>query len=92
MGKYFSKIKIPRRINSQVEKVTMYSENGKNLMVISEGEHPIIETNLSSNNDNRWPEGSPSEKTLQKLIVRSEVRNERKPEPSHRYPKRSKTD
>ena len=79
-------------MNSQVEKVIMYSGNGKNPMIILEGEHPITETNLSSNNDNRWPEGSPSEKTLQKLIVRSEVRNERKPEPSHRYPKRSKTD
>ncbi len=51
-------------MNSQVEKVTMYSGNRKNLMVISEGEHPIMETDLSSNNDNRWPDGSPSKKAL----------------------------
>ncbi len=70
----------------------MYSRNGKNPMVILEGKHPIIETDLSSNNDNHWLEGSPSEKALRKLIVRSEVRNERKPEPSHRYRKRSKID
>jgi hypothetical protein len=54
----------------------MYSGNGKNPMVILEGEHPVMETDLSSNNDNRWPEGSPSEKALRKLVVRSEVRNE----------------
>ena len=77
-------------MNSQVEKIIVYSGNGKNPMVILEGEHPIMETDLSSNNDNRWPEGSPSEKALWKLIVRSEVRNERKLEPSHRYHKRSK--
>ena len=70
-------------MNSQMEKITVYSGNGKNPMVIPGGEHPITETDLSSNNDNRWPEGSPSEKALQKLIVRSEVRNERKPEQSH---------
>jgi hypothetical protein len=63
-------------MNSQVEKVKMYSGNGKNPMVIPEGEHPIMGTDLSSNNDNRWPEGSPLKKALQKLIVRSEVRNE----------------
>ena len=51
-------------MNSQVEKIIVYSENGKNPMVIPEGEHPIMETDLSSNNDNRWPEGSPSEKAL----------------------------
>jgi hypothetical protein len=79
-------------MNSQIEKVTVYSGNGKNPMVIPEGEHPISETDLSSNNDNRWPEGSPSEKALQRLIVRSEVRDERKLEPSHLYCKRSKTD
>jgi hypothetical protein len=61
-------------------------------MVIPEGKHPLPETDLSSNNDNRWPEGSPSEKALRRLIVRSEVRDERKPEPSLRYRKRSKTD
>jgi hypothetical protein len=79
-------------MNSQVKKVIMYSGNGKNPMIILKGEHPITETDLSSNNDNRWLEGSPSEKALRKLIVRSEVRNERKPEPSYRYRKWSKTD
>jgi hypothetical protein len=79
-------------MNSQVKKVIMYSGNGKNPMIILKGEHPITETDLSSNNDNRWLEGSPSEKALRKLIVRSEVRDERKPEPSHRYRKWSKTD
>ena len=67
-------------MNSQVEKITVYSRNRKNPMVIPEIEHPITETDLSSNNDNRWPEGSPSERALRKLIVRSEVRNEQKPE------------
>ena len=47
-------------------------------MVIPEGEHPLPETDLSSNDDdNRWLEGSPSEKALRRLIVRSEVRDER---------------
>ena len=79
-------------MNSQVEKVTMYSGNEKNPMVIPEGKHPITKTDLSSNNDNRWPEGSPSEKALKKLVLRSEIRNEQKPEPSHLYHKQSKTD
>jgi hypothetical protein len=79
-------------MNSQVEKITVYSGNRKNPMVIPEGEHPIMETDLSSNNDIRWPEGSPSERALRKLIVRLEVKNERRPEPSHRYHKRSKMD
>ena len=79
-------------MNSHIEKVTVYFENGKNPMVIPEGEHPLSETDLSSNSDNRWPEGSLSEKVLQRLIVRSEVRDERKPKPSHQYRKRSKMD
>ena len=79
-------------MNSQIEKVTVYSENGKNPMVIPEGEHPFLETNLSSNDDNWWPEGSPSKKALRRLIVRSEVWDEQKPEPSHRHRKRSKMD
>ena len=79
-------------MNSQVEKVTVYSVNGKNPMVIPESEHPLPETNLSSNDDNRWPEESPSEKALQRLILRSEVRDKWKPESSHWYRKRSKTD
>ena len=79
-------------MTSEVEKITGYSGHGKNPIVIPEGEHHIMETDLSSNNDNRWPEGSPSGRALRKLIVRSEVRHERKPEPSHRYHKRSKTD
>jgi hypothetical protein len=63
-------------MNSQAEKVTMYFGNGKNPMVIPEGEHPHPETNLSSNDENRWPKGSPSEKALRRLMVRSEVRDE----------------
>jgi hypothetical protein len=79
-------------MNSHIEKVTVYSGNGKNPMVIPEGEHLLSETDMSSNNDNRWPEGSPSEKALRRLIIRLEVRDERKPEPSHRYCKGSKMD
>ena len=60
-------------------------------MMNPEGENPLLETDLSSNNDKRWPEGTPLEKALRRVIVRSEVRNERKPEPSHRYRRRSKT-
>ena len=74
-----------------MEKVIVNSGHGKNPIVIPEGEHHITKTDLSSNNDNRWPKGSPSERALRKLIVRSEVRHERKPEPSHWYHKRSKT-
>ena len=79
-------------MNSQVEKVTVYSGNGKNPMVIPEGEHPLPETDLFTNDDNWWPKGSTSEKALRRLVVRLEVRDERKLEPSHRYWKRSKTD
>jgi hypothetical protein len=32
--------------------------------MIPEEENPLIETDLSSNNEKRWPEGSPSEKPL----------------------------
>jgi hypothetical protein len=69
-------------MNSHIDKVTVYSGCGKNLM-IPEGENPLPETDLFSNNDNRWPEGTPSEKALRRIIVRSEIRNEQKPEPSH---------
>ena len=78
-------------MNSHIEKVTVYSSRRKDPMVILEGENPLPKTDLSSNNDNRWSEGTPSEKALQRIIVRSEIRNERKPEPSHRHHKRSKT-
>ena len=61
-------------------------------MINPEGEDPLLETDLSSNNDKRWPEGTPSEKALRRVIVRSEIRNEQKPELSHRYCRRSKTD
>ena len=61
-------------------------------MINPEGEDPILETDLSSNNDKRWPEGSLSERALRRVIVRSEIRNEQKPEPSHRYRRRSRTD
>ncbi len=77
-------------MNSHIEKVTVYSGRGKDPMVIPEDENPLPETDLSSNNDNRWPEGTPSEKALRRIIVRSEIRNERKPEPSHQHRKRSK--
>jgi hypothetical protein len=70
----------------------VYSRHGKNPIVIPKGKHHVTETDLSSNNNNRWPEGSPSEKALRKLIVRSEVKHEQKPEPSHQYRKRSRTD
>ena len=49
-------------MNSQVEKVTMYSGNGKNPMVIPEGKHPITETDLSSNNVTGGPRGHPQRK------------------------------
>ena len=75
-----------------MEKITVYSKHGKNPIVIPEGKHHVTETDLSSNNNNRWPEGLPSEKALRKLIVRSKVKHEQKPEPSHRYRKRSRTD
>ena len=78
-------------MNSHIEKVTIYSGTGKNPMTIPEEENPLPEANLSSNNDNRWPEGTPSEKALRRIILRSEIRNEQKPEPSHWYRKRSKT-
>jgi hypothetical protein len=60
-------------------------------MIIPEEENPLLETDLSSNNDKRWPEGTPSEKALRRIVVRSEIRKEQKPEPSHRYHKPSKT-
>uniref|UniRef100_A0A2N9GE01 Integrase catalytic domain-containing protein n=1 Tax=Fagus sylvatica TaxID=28930 RepID=A0A2N9GE01_FAGSY len=79
-------------MTSRIKKVTVYSGRGKDPMIIPEGENPLPETDLSSNNDKRWPEGTPSEKALRRIVVRSEIRNERKPEPSHRYRKHSKTD
>uniref|UniRef100_A0A2N9F8L8 Uncharacterized protein n=1 Tax=Fagus sylvatica TaxID=28930 RepID=A0A2N9F8L8_FAGSY len=80
-------------MTSRIEKVTGYSDRGKETM-IPEDENPLIETDLSSNNDKRWPEGSPSEKALRgrRIIIRSEVRREQKPEPSHRYREPSKMD
>ena len=50
-------------------------------MINPEGENPLLETDLSSNNDKRWPEGTPSEKALRRIIVRSEIKNEQKLEP-----------
>uniref|UniRef100_A0A2N9IV34 Uncharacterized protein n=1 Tax=Fagus sylvatica TaxID=28930 RepID=A0A2N9IV34_FAGSY len=78
-------------MTSRIEKVTVYSGRGKGTM-IPEEENPLLETDLSSNNDKRWPEGTPSEKALrsQKIVVRSEIRREQKPEPSHRYREPSK--
>jgi hypothetical protein len=59
-------------------------------MMNPEGEKPLLETDLSSNNDKRWSEGTPLEKALRRVIIRSEIRNEQKPEPSHQYRRRSK--
>ena len=78
-------------MNSQIEKVTMYSRNGKKPMIILEDERLLPETKLSSNDDNHWPEVSPSKKALRRLIVRSEVRHKQRPEPLHRHHKRPKT-
>ena len=78
-------------MNSHIEKVTVYSGRGKNPMINPEGEDPILETDLSSNNDKRWPVGTPLERALRRVIVRSEIKNEQKPELSHRYRRRSRT-
>ena len=51
-------------MDSHIEKVTVYSGRGKDPMVIPEGENLLPETDLSSNNDNKWLEGTPSEKAL----------------------------
>ena len=77
-------------MNSYIEKVNVYLGRGKNPMMNPEGEKPLLETDLSSNNDKRWSERTPSEKALRRVIVRSEIRNEQKPELSHRYHRRSK--
>uniref|UniRef100_A0A2N9GSC5 Retrotransposon gag domain-containing protein n=1 Tax=Fagus sylvatica TaxID=28930 RepID=A0A2N9GSC5_FAGSY len=80
-------------MTSRIKKATEYSDRGKETM-IPEEEDPLVETDLSSNNEKRWPEGSPSEKALRgrRIIIRSEVRREQKPEPSHRYREPSKID
>ena len=78
-------------MNSRIEKVTVYSGRGKDPMIIPEGENSLPKTDFSSNNDKRWTEGTPSEKALRRIIIRSEIKNKRNPEPSHRYRKRSKT-
>uniref|UniRef100_A0A2N9J8Z8 Retrotransposon gag domain-containing protein n=1 Tax=Fagus sylvatica TaxID=28930 RepID=A0A2N9J8Z8_FAGSY len=80
-------------MTSRIKKATEYSDRGKETM-IPEEEDPLIETDLSSNNEKRWPEGSPSEKALRgrRIVIRSEVRREQKPEPSHRYREPSKMD
>jgi hypothetical protein len=92
VGKYFYRYKIPKKMTSHIEKVTVYSGRGKDPMIIPEEENPLLETDLSSNNDKRWPEGTPSEKALRsrRIVVRLEIRKEQKPEPSHRYRKPSK--
>uniref|UniRef100_A0A2N9I4J6 Uncharacterized protein n=1 Tax=Fagus sylvatica TaxID=28930 RepID=A0A2N9I4J6_FAGSY len=80
-------------MTSRIKKATEYADRGKETM-IPEEEDPLVETDLSSNNEKRWPEGSPSEKALRgrRIIIRSEVRREQKPEPSHRYREPSKID
>uniref|UniRef100_A0A2N9ESR6 Uncharacterized protein n=1 Tax=Fagus sylvatica TaxID=28930 RepID=A0A2N9ESR6_FAGSY len=80
-------------MTSRIKKATEYADRGKETM-IPEEEDPLVETDLSSNNEKRWPEGSPSEKALRgrRIIIRSEVRREQKPEPSHRYREPSKMD
>ena len=63
----------------------MYLGNGKKPM-----ENPVIE--VSSNNDYRWPEGSVSEKALRRVVVRSNIRTERRePEPLSRHHRKPKT-
>jgi hypothetical protein len=93
VGRYFYKNKIPKKMTSRIKKATEYADRGKETM-IPEEEDPLVETDLSSNNEKRWPEGSPSEKALRgrRIIIRSEVRREQKPEPSHRYREPSKID
>ena len=49
-GNYFYRYKIPRKMTNRIEKVTGYSDRGKEMM-IPEKENPLIETDLSSNND-----------------------------------------
>jgi hypothetical protein len=92
VGKYFYRYKIPKKMTSRIEKVTVYSGRGKEAMINQEEENPLLETDLSSNNDKRWPEGTPSEKALRsrRIVIRSEIRREQKPEPSHRYREPSK--
>jgi hypothetical protein len=93
VGRYFYRNKIPKKMTSRIKKATEYADRGKETM-IPEEEDPLVETDLSSNNEKRWPEGSPSEKALRgrRIIIRSEVRREQKPEPSHRYREPSKID
>ena len=55
-------------MTSQVDKITMYSRHGKNPIVIPKGKHHVMETDISSNNDNRWPEGV----TLRKGITKAD--------------------
>uniref|UniRef100_A0A2N9FM34 RNase H type-1 domain-containing protein n=1 Tax=Fagus sylvatica TaxID=28930 RepID=A0A2N9FM34_FAGSY len=69
-------------MTSRIKKATEYSDRGKETM-IPEEENPLIETDLSSNNEKRWPEGSPSEKALRGEESKNQERT--KPEPSHRY-------
>ena len=63
-------------------------------MYLGNGKKPIknLETEVSSNNDNRWPEGSTSEKSLRRVVVRSKIRTERRePEPSARHHRKPRT-
>jgi hypothetical protein len=53
-------------MKNQIVKITMYSGNGKKLV-----ENP--KTEVSSNNNNRWPDGFASDKALRKVVVRSEI-------------------
>ncbi len=73
------------RMKNQIEKITIYSGNGKKPM-----ENP--ETELASNNDNRWPKRSASEKSLRRVIVRSEILTEgRESEPSAQHHRKPRT-
>ena len=51
-------------MKDQIEKISIYPGNGKKVM-----ENP--ETEISSHNDNRWPEGSASREPFRKVVVRS---------------------
>uniref|UniRef100_A0A2N9EPU0 RNase H type-1 domain-containing protein n=1 Tax=Fagus sylvatica TaxID=28930 RepID=A0A2N9EPU0_FAGSY len=60
-------------MTSRIKKATEYADRGKETM-IPEEEDPLVETDLSSNNEKRWPEGSPSEKALRGRRIIIQIR------------------
>ena len=72
-------------MKNQIEKITMYSRNGKKPM-------ENLETEVSSNNDNQWPEEFTFDKALRRVVVRSEIWIERREsEPSSWHHKKPRT-